>query len=382
MKLCDDMFNLFQYIEGDNGIDITRMFTEKSKSRIKQHVTVVQGPIRDQPKSSVNDSGTAMNDFCMELLQEMRADRDLIRTDLQEVKKNTAVIQSVKKDVENLRTLWHEDMMKMESRITAIETKWAQTDRGMRDIGRRNSQGNVADDIQKNQEWTVRETQTIRQICADSSERMNRMELSMTKIQGSVATIDEHSYKIAMIQARVDSLSSESQHEDRRVKGHIAPRSDQPSSSSATTYALATFSSGGATSRQTESNTGTKFKPVANKVVTTVDDTLTVTVNNKDKSPKSSDNGELAGFIPVKGKARNTPIFVSGIMMKDGDIDETVKSVYTYIAKRGCNAKSVRKIKENGTTASVKIVLSQSESDKLLNDGFWPHGIYCRLWID
>ena len=98
------------------------------------------------------------------------------------------------------------------------------------------------------------------------------------------------------------------------------------------------------------------------------------------KEPVEDKESELSGFIPIKGKPRYTSIFVSGIMIANEDLDQTVKNVGTYMEKRGCTVKSARKIRDNGYTLSVKIVMGHKEKETVLDNDFWPEGIYCREW--
>jgi hypothetical protein len=52
------------------------------------------------------------------------------------------------------------------------------------------------------------------------------------------------------------------------------------------------------------------------------------------------------------------------------------------VENKGCVVKNVRYIKENGNIISIKINVKQNDADRIVQDGFWPEGIYCRLWIN
>ena len=103
---------------------------------------------------------------------------------------------------------------------------------------------------------------------------------------------------------------------------------------------------------------------------------------NVDDIEKSSDT--LRGFIQVT-RPHNAPFFLSSVLMKDDSeesIEETINDIYKHMKRKGCTVKSVRKIKQYGNVLSVKIVGIQSESDKVLDENFWPIGIRCRKWTN
>ena len=71
--------------------------------------------------------------------------------------------------------------------------------------------------------------------------------------------------------------------------------------------------------------------------------------------------------------------------MKDDSeesIEETINDIYKHMKRKGCTVKSVRKIKQYGNVLSVKIVGIQNDSDKVLDENFWPIGIRCRKWTN
>ena len=426
-KLAEDIYLIFQYIEGDKSYDLTKMFSEKSKARLREQGNRrvvdnlrVQNEHRDPEKSTTDKS---MQEFCIELLQEMRRDRDLIRNELSEVKKNTAQLSLIRDDVS-----------KMNQRLVTLETKWAQSEKSTNDVKRNNHAAQI-DDMQHRVDAQMKESRALREMYAENVDRINRLDISISRLTGKAATTDEQGYKLAMLTAKMDSLST---HVGLRTVGISPPRDtstrtriekpalqtldvrpretshvsfiDQPK----TDWINMVTSHHDVSNRPPEQHiAGTRGNTASNNVDHSLvnrnrmDNTLpdnTVTRDNVPKVDKTSDDtlvmqltdganrktiykpqtqdgdDELTGFIPVRGKPRYSPIFVSGIMIINESVEDTVKSVETYMEKRDCTFKWVRKVRDNGYTVSVKILVEQKEMDKMLDSGFWPKGIYCREW--
>jgi hypothetical protein len=104
--------------------------------------------------------------------------------------------------------------------------------------------------------------------------------------------------------------------------------------------------------------------------------------NRSEDAYANADDDELVGFIPASKRAKLSAVFVAGILIKNQDIDQTVKCIKTYLEKKNCSVTSVRKIKQSGVSLSVKIDLRQCDAEKLVNSGFWPDGICSRNWIN
>ena len=94
-KLVDDIYNLYQYIEGDTSVDVSKLFTERSKALLRSQKTVIDELTDSKMKPVASENQMVLQEFLVELLQEMRQDRDIIRTELAEVKKNIALIRIV-----------------------------------------------------------------------------------------------------------------------------------------------------------------------------------------------------------------------------------------------------------------------------------------------
>ena len=94
-------------------------------------------------------------------------------------------------------------------------------------------------------------------------------------------------------------------------------------------------------------------------------------------------NDNLVGFVPGRQKRqRYSAIFVSGIMLKNESIKNTIECINKHITKQGCTVRGIWKIKQTGVTMSVKVLVPLDQIDEVLSDRFWPDGIRCREWVD
>ena len=198
-KLADDIFQLYQYIEGDSTVDLMRMFTGKSRKALLI-----------PPAEETVTKKMSLDEFCVSLLQEMRQDRDIIRSELSEIKKNTILIGSMQRDIEVLRSQWHDDVTNIRERIATVETKQIHIEQVHRDVRKYNSEmpGNVLDLIKNNHAKLQEETNSIRKMCADSTARMNRLDLATHKLSNSFKSVDEQDDRVAVMSARVDSMAA------------------------------------------------------------------------------------------------------------------------------------------------------------------------------
>jgi len=74
--------------------------------------------------------------------------------------------------------------------------------------------------------------------------------------------------------------------------------------------------------------------------------------------------------------------FVSGIWLQNDDYEEDIVDIKEYIETKGGRVKSIRKLKVGRKTMSVKVVMHNDGSEQVLQDGYWPDGIACRVWRD
>jgi len=107
----------------------------------------------------------------------MRLDRDMLRSDLGDMKKNTALINVIR-----------EDTAKISQRLCNLEMKWIQVEDWMRDAKRGNLSGTLHA-IQERHEAHVKESETLRNMYAENMDRINRLDLSVSKLTGKTATM-------------------------------------------------------------------------------------------------------------------------------------------------------------------------------------------------
>jgi hypothetical protein len=88
-KLCEDIYNLYQYVEGDTSIDFKKMFTEKSR----RHCQLTSRPVvSDSNICNGENSDLSFKEFCRDLLVEMRKDRDVLNETITSVQQQLGAI--------------------------------------------------------------------------------------------------------------------------------------------------------------------------------------------------------------------------------------------------------------------------------------------------
>jgi prefoldin subunit 5 len=97
-KLGEDIYVLYQYLEGDKSLDITKMFTDKSRKKSVCVPGVMRDPSRDESPGCVD-----MKDFCLQLLAEMRQDRDLLFNEIADLKRDNYLLRKVQEDISGIR---------------------------------------------------------------------------------------------------------------------------------------------------------------------------------------------------------------------------------------------------------------------------------------
>jgi hypothetical protein len=99
-------------------------------------------------------------------------------------------------------------------------------------------------------------------------------------------------------------------------------------------------------------------------------------------APQYQDGDDLLGFVPVHRKRQKTAaLFVSGILLKNDNIEDTIRGIQSYVKKQSCDVKSIHKLRKFNLTMSVKLIVLESDIEVLLGTGFWPEGIKCRVWV-
>jgi hypothetical protein len=112
-KLCEDIYNLYQYIEGDSSVDIIRMFTDRSR---KAYLTSASKLLTKQV-SIGNEVKLSMDDFLPSLLSEMRNDRDILIKEISEFKKSIGILQRIQEDIRYISL----DLSDTRDRVSKLE---------------------------------------------------------------------------------------------------------------------------------------------------------------------------------------------------------------------------------------------------------------------
>ena len=102
------------------------------------------------------------------------------------------------------------------------------------------------------------------------------------------------------------------------------------------------------------------------------------TDNRDSASSSSGSSDELEGFKPQK-KFRKTHIYVGQVKLKRS-AEYTRTKVMEYMDKCGAKASMCRIIRKTDEWVSFKVNVVQGQEAEVLEKGFWPKGVHCRLW--
>ena len=107
------------------------------------------------------------------------------------------------------------------------------------------------------------------------------------------------------------------------------------------------------------------------------------TTRQSSTRPNTHDKGGLQGYIPQARRPQYKVFFVSGISRNSGeDIEDSLRRVTEYMESNGGKVKSVRRVKINYRTLSVKVVVFEESAKLVASSIFWPVGIQSRPWED
>jgi hypothetical protein len=429
-KIADDIFVLYQYHEGDSTMDIARLLTERSRKEWYKNNAptslIPQAVSTHNNNDTETQQGMPLLEFCRELLVEMRKDRDIISENLAVVNRQLGSLPGLEKDIRELRS----DISVMKERAIKAEIQMSHCVKSHSDINTKLNQVQLVDEqmvqFRRGVEHAITE---LRGIFASSTSRINSIDLTLSQ---SVSKIPKtrtasscypdrlsNGSNIITSPPRLTSVGPGLQPPRHAVQqsqlqsSHRSHQGTDPEQTYVKTVINSPQRHDAAIDRnnvthdndnsdnstrkvQNSNNRDVQYKHSdtnQSSHVQASQDNITVTFGTDNQSTQrttkynppddtiSSDT--LRGFVPVN-RPRNAPFFLSGILMKDDDIDneeDTIKDIYDYIKRKGCVVKSIRKIKQSGIVLSVKMVGLQSDSDKYLSADFWPLGIRCRKWI-
>jgi hypothetical protein len=134
-------------------------------------------------------------------------------------------------------------------------------------------------------------------------------------------------------------------------------------------------------------NTGNTNDTTTNKrSVSQSNDNIIVTLRSKTRDTLTTDQQEddlLQGYTQVI-RPRYAPLFVSGVKIKNNNIDDTIQAMLNYIKRSNelINVRSLKLVKQSSGYMSAKLLIVAEYLDTLVDKDFWPKGIYCRKWIN
>lgn len=143
-KVADDIYQIYHYYQGDTSVDLLKLFTERSRAQL----------LKTNEESGNTDNDRAhqdpeielpLKDFCIDLLKQMREDRDTIRKDIQSykqenaelkqaVKRLTADIIGERKSREKVEQIIDLELKKLHERVDEIRVFKAHADAELRGL--------------------------------------------------------------------------------------------------------------------------------------------------------------------------------------------------------------------------------------------------------
>ena len=397
-KLADDVYVITHYLLGDESMDLTKCLSQRSKKNGQQvkKSARVEATIND-PDDKQDDEiimvkdNTMDRDFCVQLLTEMRRDRDLLYQEVAALRRETALVRFIQSDVRELRV----DMKKAMERINKMEShvescsefdtvhKCKQLEKSVDRLIKRSSDiensieqthingKNIATQVANNQAsatWRLNNidlalhsarSQDVQRVVPAGPPGLIQIQPGQTQSSTALkptcpTTNDVVVNSIANVSTNADSLSKV----DRRDKHD--PGNDTP-------YTL-TVSAGSLTRDVNFRRDNNSSAPTGSS-----------TSNDR---PDSKVSGQLKGYRPGQNRSSYKVFFVSGVLILDDDVDYTVEKVKEYIDSNGCQTKSIRKVKYSRRTVSLKAVVTEDSASLIESDMFWPDGIQCRPWVD
>ena len=112
-KLSEDIYTLYHYLEGDISMDLTKMFTERSKKKYVATAEETCSSHTDQMTNTVD-----MKDFVLKLLTEMRLDRDLLVKEISVLKSDNGLLKRINEDINGIRA----ELSNTRDRVSRLET--------------------------------------------------------------------------------------------------------------------------------------------------------------------------------------------------------------------------------------------------------------------
>ena len=402
-KLCDDIYNLYQYIEGDNTMDIKKMFTERSR---KQCQSISRSAVSDSSNTGDRYDAT-LKDFCRDLLIEMRKDRDVLNETIVNVQRQLGAIPLLERDIRDLRS----DIVGMSDRLARIESLNEHNVRIEGEIDKRVKKLEASEHMTSQAIKQVGEhVGDLRGMYASVTNRINMVDLVIKghprpipkPVVNSAVVSPRATHTVMTGQSPVDTQHGQStdgvtsnldmDRDQTMVKVPISSTHQQRRvTTTAPTHVDTAGNPVGLQVPQVERSSYTQEHTIGTlstanarsttdrRSVSTLNDGFRVTINSETR-PMDDD---LQGYTQVT-RPRYIPLFVSGVKMKNDDVDDTIQAMQNYIKKvnERIRIRSLKMVKQSGGYMSAKLVILAEHGDNVVDGNFWPIGIYCRKWIN
>jgi hypothetical protein len=178
-KTADDVFILYQFLEGDKSMDISKLLTERSRRELngKNKLPVPQNSSNVEASDKGMDT-KSMQTFFRDVMIEMRKDRDIINDSLININRQLGCLPCLEKDIRELRS----DMNIMKERVVKVETQssnWLKSQSDNHSIFNHVN----AIELQVTQYRAVMDQNVsqLRSMLASNINRINNMELTMSQ---------------------------------------------------------------------------------------------------------------------------------------------------------------------------------------------------------
>ena len=178
-KLAEDLYVLYQFLEGDITVDLTRLLSEKSKALIRKNNKGITNSKTDEVVGKIaTQHDKPIWDFCRELLVEMRKDRDIINENIVEVSRQLGSLPSLERDIRELRS----DMSVLRERVIRVESQVSHGSKLQSDTHGKLNHIHVAEEqMMQFRKGVDRSIGELRGMFASSTSRINNIELTLSQ---------------------------------------------------------------------------------------------------------------------------------------------------------------------------------------------------------
>ena len=379
-KLAEDLYHIYHYIQGDNAVDITKLFPDKEKTRLRKESTRPRTTCdkgngskgeqrQDYSDNQANEMPTSMMEFCRSFLVEMRKDREILFGDIQQIKQDTSTIKELRQEIAEMKG----SVIVLTNKVDTLEGKVKEQQRQVDKL--RESRGRMESQVENVSTKNVESHQALRYSIGEITQRLNNMELnrgvsyakvtspkSVLKSSNVVTVQGVSDVSASTSHARVKELTSEGPTVGPRklpfIKGK--PRDDEHNGVSDKSRAPV---------QDRNIRSSTKHQDHTSRDVINPETGI---------KPKM----KLQGFVPRDQRPKLGALYVAGIVAGDYDNNDIVDMLREYLISQGKQTKAVRIVKRKGNTAAAKIVMNERDIDMCVQDDMWIDGITCRRWID